>query len=199
MTSNSLSNTFLHADSEEEYRCGDFCNDVDPCIARFEPICNNRTDNYVAMAPIHQGVCLNGRCYDIDTITQIMAAGNARTPMSRIKFTFPELQSSDFARFLRDRLLQLQRESRAMDVDSESSWSVWRALRAERRELENTALARGIILDHYSVYEPVNNNPHITESSFEEFRTFWGFDGIFGEEESEEELEEELTAWWRRI
>jgi len=92
MTSNnSLSNAFLigrpPADSEEEYRCGAFC-DVDQCIARVEPSCVNRTD-IVTLNNIRQGVCLNGHCYDIDTIRRLMETGI--DPISRFRFTFPEL------------------------------------------------------------------------------------------------------------
>lgn len=66
----------------EQFLCGPFCNNYEPCIAIREPNCDGQRDEVLwETIPDGEGWCLNGRCYNLDSIRRFRS-----DPVSRLPF-----------------------------------------------------------------------------------------------------------------
>jgi hypothetical protein len=55
----------------EDDRCGDRCTD-EPCFALRNAVCDGKEDPITMVEiPMDQGFCLNGRCFDRETLRQL--------------------------------------------------------------------------------------------------------------------------------
>ena len=75
---------------DDDFICGRRCTDDEPCVAIREPNCDGVNDDVISFEPIPagQGWCLNGHCYDLNTLIRI---NNRRDPISRRNFRIATL------------------------------------------------------------------------------------------------------------
>jgi len=90
-------NKFNMSDQQiEQFLCGPFCNNYEPCIAIREPNCDGQEDRVSwETIPDGQGWCLNGRCYNLDSIRRFRS-----DPVSRRSFQIRRENNADLREFI---------------------------------------------------------------------------------------------------